>query len=688
MDRFKLQANYTPNGDQPAAIAKLVEGFQQDKSHQTLLGVTGSGKTFTMANVIQALQKPTLIISHNKTLAAQLYGEFKEYFPDNAVEYFVSYYDYYQPEAYIPQRDLYIEKDASINPDLDRLRLAATSSLMQRKDVIIISSVSCIYGLGSPEDYQKMILQFKTGEEFGRDEIFRKLVAIQYERNDIEFKPGVFRARGDTIDIFPSYAQTAFRIVLDFDMVHEISEINPTSGEIIKEHEYFTMYPAKHFVIPEDRVVASTYFILEELEQRLIELHKENKLLEAQRLEGRTRYDVEMLREMFYCSGIENYSRHLSKRQPGQAPATLIDYFPRDFLCIVDESHATIPQIRGMHAGDHSRKSTLVEHGFRLPSAMDNRPLMFEEWEKIIRQVLFVSATPGPYELEKCVGSIVEQLIRPTGLVDPPVEVRPQHNQIPDLLNEIDKRVKVNERTIVTTLTKRLAEELSSYIKEHGHKVHYLHSEMDAIERVEVLRDLRLGKFDCVVGVNLLREGLDLPEVSLVAILDADKEGFLRSATSLIQTIGRSARNINAFVILYGDTITKSMKKAIDETARRRKTQIAFNKKHGIKPETIRKAIRKTIEYDSDQSDYAREVVHESEETYITNEFIFELEEEMRSAAEDLKFEKAATIRDRILKIKPDWNTSPETLNLQSKRAKPKPYSKTRKKHGSKKKWK
>lgn len=652
MSVFKLVSSFTPQGDQPRAIQQLVEGYKNNINYQTLLGVTGSGKTFTMANVIAALKKPTLVMTHNKTLAAQLYSEFKSFFPENAVGYFVSYYDYYQPEAYIPQRDIYIEKEATINQEIDRLRLAATSGLMSRRDVVIVASVSCIYGLGSPEEYQEMYVHLCKGDSVERNKLLRKLINIQYERNDINFVRGSLRVRGDVVEVFPAYEETAYRIELFGDEVDRISIINPTTGNSLQEVEEVSIYPAKHFVMPEGKIEGVVKSIEYELNDRLKELRSQEKLLEAQRLEARTRYDMEMLLEVGYCHGIENYSRHLSGRSPGETPYTLFDYFPKDLLLIVDESHVSIPQIAGMYHGDRARKETLVEYGFRLPSAMDNRPLRFDEWESRIYQIMFVSATPAPYELKKCQGKVVAQIIRPTGLVDPIIYVKPAKTQVEDLLKQIKKRAQKKERVLVTTLTKRLAEDLSEYIKEEGLKGMYIHSEINAIERVTILRDLRLGKFDVLVGVNLLREGLDLPEVSLVAILDADKEGFLRSETSLIQTIGRTARNVNAEVILYADRITNSMKRAIDETDRRRELQIAYNKKHNITPTTIRKEIKKGIEDEVSSHKIVYESVAESEEEYVTQEFVNELEEEMLKAAESLEFERAAELRDRIQAIR------------------------------------
>ncbi len=650
---FELVSPFEPAGDQPQAIETLVRGLQEGRNEQVLMGVTGSGKTFTMANVIQQVQRPTLVLSHNKTLAAQLFSEFKEFFPKNAVSYFVSYYDYYQPEAYIPQRDIYIEKDASINQDIDRLRLAATSSLVSRRDVIVVASVSCIYGLGSPADYQEMTVHLKRGDVVDRDEVLSKLVDIQYERNDFEFSSGRFRVRGDCVELWPSYEEFGFRFEFWGDEVDQLSLINPTSGEVISQQEEIFVYPAKHFVMPEDRIAAAVDSIKKELEDRLEELRNAGKLLEAQRLSARTRFDIEMMQEVGYCPGIENYSRPLSGRPAGSTPDTLYNFFPDDFLLFVDESHATVPQVRAMYAGDHSRKVTLVEHGFRLPSALDNRPLKFDEWEKKVNQLVFVSATPGPYELEKTGGEIVEQVIRPTGLLDPVIEVQPARNQVPHLLEEIRERAAVGERVLVTTLTKRLAEDLSAYLREKGVICKWLHSELDAFERVELLRDLRKGRFEALIGVNLLREGLDLPEVSLVCILDADKEGFLRSETSLMQTIGRAARNVNAKVILYADKVTDSMQNAIDETARRRKLQEEYNREHGITPETIKKSIRAGIEAEAEAHAAANAAVGRTDEVeYVTEEYIAELESEMMQAADELDFERAAALRDRITQLR------------------------------------
>eukprot|EP00913_Durusdinium_trenchii_P008784 g8250.t1 len=633
-------------------LLRALRQAEKGKRSQTLLGVTGSGKTFTMANVIAQLQRPTLVLSHNKTLAAQLYSEFREFFPHNAVSYFVSYYDYYQPEAYIPQRDIYIEKDASINEEIDRLRLLATSALVSRRDVIVVASVSCIYGLGSPKDYLEMMIPLQVGCEIDRDELLRKLIDIQYERNDIELARGRFRVRGDVLEVWPAYEEFAYRIEMWGEEVEKLSIIEPVSGEESKSLPDAYIYPAKHFVLPQERIDRALGEIQQELDEQLEKFRKEGKLLEAQRLSARTRYDMELLREAGFCPGIENYSRALSGRNPGEPPYTLLDFFPKDFLMFIDESHVTLPQVRGMFAGDHSRKTTLVEHGFRLPMAIDNRPLKFEEWDARCNQRVLVSATPGDWELKDTEGEIVEQVIRPTGLIDPIIHIVPARGQVPHLMDQIRQRTEKNERVLVTTLTKRLSEDLTTYLQEDGIRCQWLHSELDAIERVQILRELREGKFDALVGVNLLREGLDLPEVSLVAILDADKEGFLRSATSLIQTIGRSARNVNAEVYLYADKVTDSMQEAIDETNRRRAIQEAYNKEHGITPETIRKAIRRGIE----EEIQARKIVHEvggaTETQYVTQEFINELEAEMMAAAENLEFERAAQLRDRIMQVK------------------------------------
>ncbi len=651
--QFELHSAYAPAGDQPQAIASLVDGLRRGRRFQVLMGVTGSGKTFTMANVIAQVQRPTLVLSHNKTLAAQLYAEFREFFPRNAVHYFVSYYDYYQPEAYIPQRDIYIEKDASINQEIDRLRLAATSALVSRRDVIIVASVSCIYGIGSPEDYRAMTVGLELGARVDRDELLARLVEIQYERNDYDFGRGKFRVRGDCVELWPSYEDFAFRIEFWGDEVERLSYIHPTSGEVIERRESLFVYPAKHFVLPEERIADAVQRIKQELELRVAELKDAGKLLEAQRLNARTRYDMELLLEAGYCPGIENYSRPLSGRPPGSPPITLYDYFPEDYLLFVDESHATVPQVRSMFAGDHSRKTTLVEHGFRLPSALDNRPLRFDEWEEKIRQAIFVSATPGPYELERAGGEVVEQVIRPTGLLDPVIEVQPARSQVQHLMSQIRERAAVGQRVLVTTLTKRLAEDLAYYLAEQGIACKWLHSELDAFERVELLRELREGRFDVLVGVNLLREGLDLPEVSLVCIMDADKEGFLRSETSLIQTIGRSARHVDAKVVLYADQVTDSMQRAIDETARRRRLQQEYNRQHGITPETIRKSIRAGIEAEAAAHAQANAAVGlRDEQQYITSEYLQELEAEMLAAAEALEFERAAALRDRILQLR------------------------------------
>lgn len=667
---FRLDAPFEPAGDQPQAIESLIKGFET-RDQQVLMGVTGSGKTFTMANVIQRMQKPALVISHNKTLAAQLYSEFREFFPHNSVHYFVSYYDYYQPEAYIPQRDIYIEKDASINEEIDRLRLATTSSLVSRKDVVIIASVSSIYGLGSPEDYKNMMVALEKGQLIDRDEMLARLIDIQYERNDIGFERSKMRVRGDCVEIWPAYEEFAYRIELWGDEVDQLSFINPTSGEVISQQDRLFIYPAKHFVTPEDRIQKAVGLIKEELKERLDELRETGKLLEAQRLNARTRFDIEMLQEVGHCPGIENYSRPLSGRREGETPATLYDFFPDDFLLFIDESHVTVPQVRAMYAGDRSRKMTLVEHGFRLPSALDNRPLMFEEWEKKTNQVVFVSATPNDYELDKSEGEIVEQIIRPTGLLDPIIDVVPARGQVTHLLEQINERKAAGERVLVTALTKRLAEDLSAYLCENNVRCKWLHSELDAFERMELLTDLRKGIHECIVGVNLLREGLDLPEVSLVAILDADKEGFLRSETSLIQTIGRSARNVNAKVILYADKVTESMRAAIDETERRRSIQQAYNEKHGITPETVKKRIADGIEAATAAHREATESVRKSNaKEVVTAEYIAELEAEMVTAAENLEFERAAALRDRISQLHDKIGEPLEEVQVDSYKAK------------------
>ena len=670
---FRIHSPFKPAGDQPQAIQALTEGVKRGQRVQTLLGVTGSGKTFSIANVIQNVQKPTLVISHNKTLAAQLYGEFKEFFPNNAVHYFVSYYDYYQPEAYIPQRDIYIEKDSSINEEIDRLRLAATSSLVSRQDVIVVASVSCIYGLGNPADYKAMMVPLRVGEQIDRDEMLMRLVDIQYDRNDVTFERSKFRVRGDVVEVWPSYEEYAFRIELWGDEVEKLSIINPLTGETLVQQEQLFVYPAKHFVMPEDRIAGAVETIKQELEERLQLFREQGKLLEAQRLNARTRFDMEMLLEVGHCPGIENYSRPLSGRPPGSTPDTLYDFFPKDFLLVIDESHVTIPQIRAMYAGDRSRKMTLVEHGFRLPSALDNRPLKFEEWEQKINQAIFVSATPADYELEQTGGEVVEQIIRPTGLLDPVIEVLPAQGQVPHLLGQIRERAAAGERVLVTCLTKRLAEDLSAYLSEQKVLCKWLHSELDAFERVELLRELREGKFEALVGVNLLREGLDLPEVSLIAILDADKEGFLRSETSLIQTIGRAARNVNAKVILYGDKVTESMRLAIEETRRRREVQEKYNREHGITPETVKKHIRAGIESAVAAHREANAAVgREDESEYITEEFLNELESEMLAAAENLEFERAAALRDRITQLRDSVGQKVHEVAVKSYKAGPK----------------
>ncbi|HHY59374.1 MAG TPA: excinuclease ABC subunit UvrB [Clostridia bacterium] len=658
MGQFRLKSSFQPKGDQPEAIHALVEGLKAGHVHQTLLGATGTGKTFTMANVIAAVQRPTLVMAPNKTLAAQLCSEFKEFFPDNAVEYFVSYYDYYQPEAYIPQTDTYIEKDSSINDEIDKLRHSATAALFERRDVIIVASVSCIYGLGSPEYYRNMVLSLREGQVYDRDQILRKLVEIHYERNDYDFQRGTFRVRGDVIEIIPASEQEkALRIELFGDEVERIWEVDTLTGEILGARKHVSIFPASHYVTDAESMQRAIAGIEAELEERLKELRDRGKLLEAQRLEQRTRYDIEMMQEIGYCQGIENYSRHLTGRLPGEPPYTLLDYFPDDFLLIIDESHVAVPQIRGMYEGDYSRKKTLVEHGFRLPSALDNRPLKFHEFEEKINQVIYVSATPGPYELTHST-RVVEQIIRPTGLLDPKVLVRPVSGQIDDLLGEIRTRVAANERVLVTTLTKRMAEDLTDYFREMGIRVRYLHSDINALERMQIIRDLRLGEFDVLVGINLLREGLDLPEVSLVAILDADKEGFLRSERSLIQTIGRAARNVNGTVIMYADTITESMDKAIKETNRRRTIQEEFNRKHHIIPQTVQKGVRDLLEitYAAEQKE-TYDAPKESKKLTKAEakKLIPQLEKQMREAAKRLEFEEAAQLRDIIFELKSEY---------------------------------
>ena len=652
MERFKLVTDMTPKGDQPAAIAALTKGVQEGKKSQTLLGVTGSGKTYTVANVLANIHRPTLVISHNKTLAAQLYGELKSFFPHNAVEYFVSYYDYYQPEAYVPSTDTYIEKDAAINEELDRLRLSATTSLMSRRDVVIVSSVSCIYNLGDPEEYRDLMVWFEKGKPARRDEILSWLVGIHYSRNDVDFHRGTFRARGDVIDVFPAYRTTAYRVELADGRISRIREINPTTSDTIGELDRIAIYPAKHFVTTKDRVEHAAVTIQQELIECVRNLQAQGKLLEAQRLQSRTNYDIEMLKEVGFCHGVENYSRHLSGRPPGSRPYCLIDYFPKDFLLVVDESHVTMPQIRGMYEGDRARKETLVEYGFRLPSALDNRPLKFDEFERLIQQAIFVSATPSPYELNATRGAVVEQMIRPTGLVDPPITVKRTEGQIDDLIELIRARAERKERVLVTTLTKRMSEDLTRYLKEAGLRVEYLHSEINAIERVQVLRRLREGKFDCLVGINLLREGLDLPEVSLVAVLDADKEGFLRSATSLIQVAGRAARNVNGEVILYADQSTGAMRQMIHETNRRRQKQLEYNQTHDITPTSVVKAIREGIEQARDAQDFAWEQTGVPPEQQEVLAALSELEEEMLVCARSLQYERAALLRDQIRELR------------------------------------
>ena len=654
MDHFELVSEYKPTGDQPEAIKELVEGFKEGNQCQTLLGVTGSGKTFTMANVIQQLNKPTLIIAHNKTLAAQLYGEFKEFFPNNAVEYFVSYYDYYQPEAYVPSTDTYIAKDSAINEEIDRLRLSATAALSERKDVIIVSSVSCIYGIGSPEDYQNMMISLRPGMEKDRDEVLRSLIDMQYDRNDMDFHRGTFRVRGDVVEIIPAYeSDVAIRVEFFGDEIDRITEVDVLTGEIRRELNHIALYPASHYVVPMERILEASKAIEKEMEEQVAYFKSEDKLLEAQRISERTNFDLEMMKETGFCSGIENYSRHLAGLKSGEPPYTLMDYFGDDYLIMIDESHITVPQVRGMYFGDQSRKSTLVDYGFRLPSAKDNRPLNFEEFEERIDQVLFVSATPGQYEKDHELLR-AEQIIRPTGLLDPYVEVRPVEGQIDDLVGEVNKEVEKHNKILVTTLTKRMAEELTDYMKDLGIRVKYLHSDIDTLERSEIIRDMRLDVFDVLVGINLLREGLDIPEISLVAILDADKEGFLRSETSLIQTIGRAARNAEGHVIMYADVITDSMRRAIDETLRRRELQETYNKEHGITPKTIKKAVRDLISISKEVAKTQKKLEKdmESMSREELEELIGKVQKQMKEAAADMNFEMAAELRDQMIELK------------------------------------
>ena len=654
MDHFELVSEYKPTGDQPEAIKELVEGFKEGNQCQTLLGVTGSGKTFTMANVIQQLNKPTLIIAHNKTLAAQLYGEFKEFFPNNAVEYFVSYYDYYQPEAYVPSTDTYIAKDSAINEEIDKLRLSATAALSERKDVIIVSSVSCIYGIGSPKDYQNMMISLRPGMEKDRDEVLRSLIDMQYDRNDMDFHRGTFRVRGDVVEIIPAYeSDVAIRVEFFGDEIDRITEVDVLTGEIRRELNHIALYPASHYVVPMERILEASKAIEKEMEEQVAYFKSEDKLLEAQRISERTNFDLEMMKETGFCSGIENYSRHLAGLKPGEPPYTLMDYFGDDYLIMIDESHITVPQVRGMYFGDQSRKSTLVDYGFRLPSAKDNRPLNFEEFEERIDQVLFVSATPGQYEKDHELLR-AEQIIRPTGLLDPYVEVRPVEGQIDDLVGEVNKEVEKHNKILVTTLTKRMAEDLTDYMKDLGIRVKYLHSDIDTLERSEIIRDMRLDVFDVLVGINLLREGLDIPEISLVAILDADKEGFLRSETSLIQTIGRAARNAEGHVIMYADVITDSMRRAIDETLRRRELQEAYNKEHGITPKTIKKAVRDLISISKEVAKTQKKLEKdmESMSRKELEELIGKVQKQMKAAAADLNFEMAAELRDQMIELK------------------------------------
>ncbi|MBX3420923.1 MAG: excinuclease ABC subunit UvrB [Pirellulaceae bacterium] len=664
---FQLVSPFAPAGDQPKAIDRLLQNLRNDVRYQCLMGVTGSGKTFTMANVIAELRRPTLVLSHNKTLAAQLYSEFRDFFPHNAVHYFVSYYDYYQPEAYIPQRDVYIEKDSSINEEIDRLRLATTSALVSRNDVIIVASVSSIYGLGSPEDYRNMVVALKVGQAIVRDDVLLQLVDIQYERNDIAFERSKFRVRGDCLEVWPSYEEFAYRIEMWGDEIEQISITNPLTGQVLERLNEVSIYPAKHFVTSEERIESAIGLIRQELKDQLAKFQAEGKLLEAQRLNARTRFDLEMLQEVGHCPGIENYSRLLAGKPPGATPDTLYEFFPADFLLIIDESHVTVPQVRAMYAGDQSRKRTLVDHGFRLPSALDNRPLQFNEWEAKAQRVVFVSATPGNYELEKTGGEVVEQVIRPTGLLDPEIEVVPARGQVAHLLTEVRQRAERDERTLVTALTKRLAEDLADYLSQQNVRCRWLHSELDAFERVQLLYDLRQGRFDCLVGVNLLREGLDLPEVSLVAILDADKEGFLRSETSLIQTIGRAARNVNSKVILYADRITDSMQAAIGETQRRRQLQMDYNQQHNITPETVRRNISAGIQGAVAAHQRARAMVTGSaQDQVVTDEYLKILEGEMLQAAEDLEFERAAELRDKLTHLRDRVGETVEDYQISS----------------------
>ncbi len=652
MKPFKLISPFTPCGDQPQAINKLVKLINCGNKYQTLLGVTGSGKTFTMASVIAAINKPTLVICHNKTLAAQLYSEFKKFFPENAVEYFVSYYDYYQPEAYIPQTDTYIEKDSSINERINRLRLAATTSLMSRNDVIVVSSVSCIYNLGSPDEYRSMYVHLKEGQVIKRDELLARLIKIRYERNDVDFSQGLFRVRGDTVEIFPAYEQYAVRVEFFDDVIERISVVDPVGLKKLRREKEIAIYPAKHFLVEEDQLEAGLKSISMELKERLAELNSQGKLLEAQRLESRTKYDLEMLRETGFCHGVENYSRHLSGRPKGSRPYCLIDYFSRDFLAIIDESHVTVPQVRGMYNGDKARKEVLTEYGFRLPSCLDNRPLKFNEFEVLLNQVLFASATPSDYELEKSRGAVVEQIIRPTGLIDPEIVLVRSSNQVDDLISRVKEIAHKNERVLVTTLTKRMAEDLAQYLKDAGIATSYIHSELNALQRIKVLNDLRKKEFDCLVGVNLLREGLDLPEVSLVCVMDADKEGFLRSATSLIQVAGRAARNVNGKVVMYADTVTKSLLKTLEETSRRRKKQLIYNEENNITPTSIQKAIKEWIQVEEEAEKIVCEAAAKDIRSYELHCLIDELEKEMAEAAKNLQFERAITLRDRVLVLK------------------------------------